>query len=292
MPVRTRALLAVVASALLLTAACGSKAEDTAEPLAAITVTLPGGEAEAGAPLDVAYRFERTKAGPAFSENYVVFVHVLDEHGRLLWTDDHEPAVPTSKWGNTAIEYRRTMFVPRDSAAGRVIVEAGLYSLTSGERVPLAGTPRGNRAYEVASFAVGPPGNNLVVFGDGWHGAEQADGDPSGWRWSKKAAHLSIRNPRRNIVLTVDMDQPVTQTGDQTVEWRVGDELLETTTVTSHRRSVRRIAIPAERLGTGEQVDFELRVSPTFVPASIPSLASQDRRELGVRLFNVHVAVE
>jgi len=30
-------------------------------------------------------------------------------------------------------------------------------------------------------------------------------------------------------------------------------------------------------------------VQPTFVPASTAGVASQDTRELGVRVFNVHV---
>jgi hypothetical protein len=38
-------------------------------------------------------------------------------------------------------------------------------------------------------------------------------------------------------------------------------------------------------------VELDLHVRPTFVPASIPSLKSADTRELGVRVFNVHVGI-
>jgi hypothetical protein len=58
-----------------------------------------------------------------------VFVHALDESNELLWTDDHAPATPTQAWrAGTPVTYTRTMFVPRNTAAGQVRIEAGVFS--------------------------------------------------------------------------------------------------------------------------------------------------------------------
>lgn len=289
MKARTRLWLAV--SAVLASTACGGRAEDTAAPLASIAVTVPAGEVQAGAPIDLAYRFQRTPDGAALPEDYQVFVHLIDERGRLRWTDDHAPAVATSAWGEGPIIYQRTTFVPRDLPPGRVLVEAGLYSVSSGMRVPLAGTPRGDRAYEVASFSVRPSTNSVIVSLDtGWHGAEQVEGSASVWRWSTGRARLLMRNPRRNVVFWMEVERPPVLEG-QTIEWRIAGAPVATVTLPPGR-SVQRVPMPADRLGALDEVEMEWRVSPTFVPADVPALRSQDRRELGVRLDNIYVQVE
>ena len=58
-----------------------------------------------------------------------MFVHVLDPDGEQLWTDDHLPPTPTTKWkpGQT-VEYTRTVFVPELSRTSvRRVVRLGLY---------------------------------------------------------------------------------------------------------------------------------------------------------------------
>jgi hypothetical protein len=286
---RIRTLLA--AAVLLATAACGGGAADTAAPLATIAVTPLAAGAESGAPIDFTYRFQRTPQGAPLPEDYQVFVHMLDDRGRLLWTDDHLPPVATSTWGDAPVTYQRTTFVPRDRAAGPVLVEAGLYSVASGMRVPLAAKLRGDRAYEVASFSVQPPSNAVIVNLDqGWHGAEQPEGNAASWRWSSGTARLLMRNPRRNVVVWVDVERaPVLS--EQTIEWRIADTPVATLAL-QPGRTVHRVPISAERLGSGDQVEVEWRVSPTFVPATVPALSSQDGRELGVRLYHVYVGVQ
>ena len=46
------------------------------------------------------------------------------------------------------------------------------------------------------------------------------------------------------------------------------------------------------RLGTAPTVELNIHVQPTFVPATTAGLGSQDTRELGVRVFNVHVGLQ
>jgi uncharacterized lipoprotein YbaY len=289
MNMRMRGGLAVVA--VLAGAACGGRADDTAAPLASIAVTAPAAAVEAGAPVELSYRFERTPDGAALPEGAHVFVHLLDDSGRLKWTDDHAPAVATSTWGKEPITYQRTMFVPRDLPPGRVRVEAGLYAVSTGTRIPLDAPSRGDRAYDVASFSVRPSANTVIVSLDaGWHGAEQAEGTGSSWRWSTGRARLLMRNPRRNVVLWLEVERPPVLDA-QTIDVRIADVSVATVALPPGR-TVQRVPIPADRFGALDEIDMEWRVSPTFVPAAVPALASQDRRELGVRLDNIYVQVE
>jgi hypothetical protein len=44
-------------------------------------------------------------------------------------------------------------------------------------------------------------------------------------------------------------------------------------------------------MGGGDTVELEIVPSATFVPADIRALKSGDRRTLGVRVFNAHLAL-
>ena len=266
-----------------------AKTEDTQQPVASMVVTPARPAAEAGAPLDFIYRFARIADAPALSNDHWVFVHMVDQAGTLLWTDDHRPDVPPAAWGAKPVTYRRTMFVPRMASAGRVRVEAGLYVPADGKRVALTGEQKGDRSYPVTSFDVLPPSNGLFVsFGNGWHGAERAPQEPMReWRWTTGNARLSFRHPGREVTLWLELDQPVVGVGRQHVEVRKEGALLAALPIAPGTRSVSRVAVPSAQ-GAGP-IDLDVTVEPTFVPAAMPSLSSQDTRELGVRVFNVYV---
>jgi hypothetical protein len=286
---RSHAPLAL-ACVLPLSVACGSQSTETAPPRASIAVSPAQPSAEAGAPIDLEYRLSKVADAAPLSGNIWVFVHMLDESGTLLWTDDHQAPAPAS-WATEPASYRRTMFLPRIPYTGRVRVEAGLFSKDDGQRVALAGVDRGGHAYDVAAFDLKPASNAVFVsFGDGWHGAERDAGEAGReWRWSKGDARLSFRNPRRDAVVWLELDEPVAAVGAQTVELRAGSTLLGSITVVPGARRIERVALPGAQLGTAPMVDLDVHVQPTFVPASTAGVANQDTRELGVRVFNVYV---
>src|SRR5262245_38713308 len=181
--------------------ACG-RTEDNEPAVVTPSVSIGRSDAAVGTPLEMSYRFVVANNAPAFDDNYWVFVHFLDADGELMWTDDHEPVVPTRQWkpGQT-IEDKRTMFVPKFPYVGETRIETGLYSPKSGRRVPMEGETRGQRSYHVATFNLRLQTDNLyVVFKDGWHETEVPD-DGSGieWQWSKKDATLAFRNPNRDV---------------------------------------------------------------------------------------------
>ena len=277
---------------LLFAAACGGT-EQNEKAVATPTVTLASPNVAVGSPLDVNYRFVVASDAPAFAEDYMVFVHFLDADGELMWTDDHLPPTPTSQWkpGST-IEYSRTLFVPKFPYVGETRVEVGVFSSKTGARLPLSGTTRGQHAYTVATFNLRLQSDNLfVMFRDGWHETEVAD-ESSGieWQWSKKEGTFSFRNPRRDTVLFLQTDQPVTAIGPQRVDVRIGAAVIDSFTVTPGApRDLRRINISASQLGDGDTVEMTIAVDKTFVPASIPEMRSTDARELGIRVFRAFV---
>lgn len=287
-----RALSLAVLTAVAVALHGCARADEPAAPVASIAVTPSSASVGVGAPIDLAYQWTRVTGGPALTDDLYAFVHFVDDSGMLLWTDDHRPPVAPSRWSGDAASYRRTVFVPRMAYSGRVHVQAGLYVPPNGPRLALTGTATGDKSYAVASFDVGPDRDGVfVTFGDGWHGAERAAQEPlREWRWSSGEAHVSFRAPGRDAVLWLELDQPVTQVGAQRLEVRIGSDLLATVPIAPGTRVVQQVPLPADRIA-GPMVDLALTVTPTFVPSTVAALGSQDSRQLGIRVFNVYVAV-
>lgn len=289
MHLRHRILAALVLAGVA--AACSGPVDD-APPVATPSVMLSTLQAAIGSPIEMSYRFVVAPNAPAFSEDYWVFVHFIDDNGELMWTDDHQPPTPTRQWKPGAtVEYRRTTFIPRFPHVGETRIEIGIFSTVTGERLPLAAETDGQRSYRVGTFDMRLGAENLiVVFAAGWHDTEAGDGSGREWQWSKKEATLSFRNPRRDVRFYLQADQPVAAvTGPPRVELRIGDAIVDTFTVSSDGSDVRRLDIPASRLGPADIVEMTLSVDKTFVPSDVPALKSTDPRELGVRVFRAFV---
>ena len=272
-------------------AAC-TPAADNATPVATPTVTLSTTNPAIGSPVDITYRFAVAPNAPAFTEDYGVFAHFVDDDGELMWTDDHQPPTPVRQWkpGST-IEYSRTMFVPKFPYVGRTRIRVGLFSSASGDRLPLSGQTEGQRAYDVGTFEMRlASDNHLVIFRDGWHETEAPpDGGGREWQWSMGRATLSFRNPKRNARLFLQVDQPVLGVEPTGAELRIGETIVDRFTLQPGTADLRRVNLDATQLGEGETVDLTLSVDKTFVPALIPALKSGDSRVLGIRVFRAFV---
>lgn len=284
-----RCLVALLFSTIA--AACASGPEE-GTPVATPSVTLPPAAA-IESPVNVGYRFVVAADAPPLAQNYRVFVHFSDPSGQQLWTDDHLPPTPTTQWKPGAtIAYTRTMFVPKVPYSGETTVDVGLYLPRSNERVPLSGTSVGQRAYRVGTLTVQPQSaTTLVSFASGWHAAEAVPDAPGvEWHWSKRESSVQFRNPRQDVMLMLDLDQPQADLpGPQQVELRAGSTVVDSFALAPGERVVRRVAIPAAALGTSDSVEVTLTVSPTFSPAYLPGATSQDVRTLGVRVFHAYL---
>jgi len=262
--------------------------------MATPSVTVSRAEPTIGSPVDMTYRFAIPADAPPMTEDLWVFVHFLDSDDELMWTDDHAPPTPTRQWtrGST-VEYTRTMFIPKFPYVGDTRVRLGLFSPATGQRVVLNGQDEGQRSYEVARFNMRLESDNLfVIFKDGWHATEfAAEGAGREWQWSRKNAVLSFRNPKRDVRLYLQVDQPIPDAfpEPQHIELRIGDAVIDRFDMPGGAEDLRRIDIPAAQLGSGETVDVTVVADKTFVPALVPGLKSNDSRELGVRVFRAYV---
>lgn len=260
--------------------------------MATPSVTLSRAKVPLGGPIDITYKFV-VAAGATFTQNYRVMVHVVDPNEELMWTDDHDPPVPTTGWkpGQT-VEYTRTVFVPVYPYIGDATIQVGLYGQANQPRVPLTGEDMGQRAYRVARVQLAPQSEAVFsVFKDGWHPAEQAEHNAAvEWHWTKRVATLSVKNPKTDSVLYLDLDNPggvFEEPQRVTVSAGAGTPLDEFTLTPKHA-TLRKIALPAAALGAGENVDLQIAVDKTFVPSRL-SPSSKDPRELGVRVFHAVV---
>ena len=279
-------------AAVVVSVACSGSGDDT--PIASIAVNLSPASAAGGAPVEIHYRLEAAPGATMPAGEHVVFVHWVGPGGELLWTDDHTPPVPLQQWRpGTPIEYDRTMFVPRVSAAGPIQVLVGIYSPADGKRLPLTGPADGSRAYPVATLDLRPdPSAIFVAFSDGWHNPESGETLGREWRWSRGVGQLAFRNPQRPAELWLELDQPVKAlSAPQQVELRIGGRPIDTFSLAPDALQIHRTPLTVETMGGGETVELEIVPSETFVPANIPALKNGDRRTLGVRVFNAYLAL-
>jgi hypothetical protein len=285
------AYLIAVAVMCGATAACSRKVDD-APPVATPSVTLSRTDAAVGSPVDITYKFAVAPGAPPLKEDYIVFVHFIDADGEQMWTDDHEPPTPTRQWKpGQAIEYQRTIFIPKFPYVGTTEIVLGLYSRSSGERLPLAGEDRGMRAYRVARFNMTLQSENtFVIFKDGWHETEVAQDGSLEWQWSKREGTIAFRNPKRDSLLLLQVDQAVNALPQpQQVEVRLGATVVDSFALPVGTRELRRIQLPATLLGGADTIELTIAVDKTFVPAEVPALRSSDSRELGIRVFRAYV---
>jgi hypothetical protein len=286
-----------VAGLLLIVQLAGGagcrRAEEETPPLATPSFSASRQRVPLGSPVDITYRFVVANNAPLPQEDLKVMVHFLDGDEEQLWTDDHDPPVPTSKWkAGQTIEYSRTVFIPIFPYVGPTSVHMGLYSTRDGRRFVLAGDTPGQRSYPVGALELVPrPEDAFIIYKDGWHNAEVArDNAAVEWQWTKRDATLSFRNPRRDATFYLHLDGRPDLTGEPvTVTLRTGDAVLDTFTVQDREEIVRKVPITAAQFGDGESVDLTLDVSKTFVPSLVPAAASNDSRELGVRVFHAYI---
>ena len=182
------------------------------------------------------------------------------------------------------IEYTRTVFVPVYPYVGEATIQVGLYGQPNEPRVPLAGEDVGQRAYRVARLQLAPQSETVFsVFKDGWHPAEAAEHNAMvEWHWTKKVATLAVRNPKRDCMLYLDLDNPggVFDEPQQVTVSTGATQVLDQFTVTPKKAILRKIPMPATAMGADENVDVRIEVDKTFVPSRL-SPTSKDPARIG-----------
>jgi hypothetical protein len=264
---------------------CGKK-EPNEPPAATAAVTLNHGRVPIGSPLTLTYRFE-VAPNATFDGDYRVFVHVLDPEGEQLWTDDHDPAVPTSKWKpGQKIEYSRTLFVPSYPYIGEARIRLGLYSPSSGKRLVLNGKEISRREYEMTTFQLLAQSENIfIIYKEGWHPAEVAGDNPAvEWQWTKKSATISFRNPKKDATFYLEADaRPDLFNPPQQVTVRLAGTSIATFAADFKDQKLMMFPITAAQFGTADMAEIAIEVDRTFTPVG------NDRRELGIRVYHTFI---
>lgn len=286
-------LAAVLAVAGLLPA-CSKT--DNAQPLASVSFNASKPRVALGSPVVLNYQFV-VAPNATFNGDYRVFVHVTDPDGKTMWSDDHDPPVPTSQWkpGQTIGPYNRTKFVPAFPYLGEATVRVGLYK--ANERLPLSGSDPADRTstkreYKVGTLELTPSSDNVFLqFRSGWHQDEYAPENPSlAWRWTQKLASVSFKNPKKDVTFYLDYDaRPDIFNGQaQVVTVYSGDQVVTTFPADSTAQTLRLIPMSAAQLGIGDLADVRIEVDKTFVPAKLPN-GGKDIRELGLRVYHTFI---
>jgi hypothetical protein len=289
--VRLLACVAVVAVCALTAAGCR---KEEPEPPGVATPSFSANQTRVplGSPIEVTYKFVVANDAPKINEDFRVFVHFLDADNERLWTDDHDPPIPTTQWkpGQT-IEYTRTMFVPIVPHEGATKVLMGLYSNASDSRLPLVGTVHDRRSYVVGNLDLLKRTEGIfVMFKEGWHAAETPpDNAAVEWQWTRKQAVLSVRNPKKDVMLYLHLDSPGLFPEPQQVTVTLGDQVIDSFVLEPKKEVIRKPVITAAQLGTADVVDLRISVDKSYVPAVITNGANRDPRELGVRVFHAYV---
>lgn len=291
-PSRWSLALGLAALALVSSGAAACKRKETpAPPLATPSLKLSHDKAPLGSPIDITYRF--VVANDArFAEDYRVMVHVVDADDELIFAFDHNPPKPTTQWkpGDT-VEYTRTVFIPIYPYVGEASLQVGLYSTTNQKRLPLGGENTGQNSYKVGKIQLQPQTENVfTVFKEGWHPAEVAEHNATvEWQWTKKEATLSFKNPKKDSLFYLDLDNPGSAFNEpQQVKVSLGGHAVDEFTLKPKEPELRKIALTAAQLGAGDVAEIVISVDKTYVPAVVTS-SSKDPRELGVRVFHAFV---
>jgi len=271
----------------------GCRRESTPEKgFATPSVTLSEQKVSLGSPIDITYKFVVEPDAPLFTEDYRVFVGVVDADEQLMWTDDHDPPTPTSKWApSQTISYTRTVFIPVYPYVGEAAVHMGLYSTNTQKRLPLNGAHLGQHSYDVARLQLLPQSENVfTIYKDGWHPAEvQEQNSLVEWRWTRKMATLAFRNPRADAVFYLELDNPVVAFNDtQQVAITLAGQTVEEFTLPPKQTLLKKIPLKAAQFGESDMAELQINVSRTFVPA-LTLASNRDPRELGVRVFHAFI---
>ena len=273
-----------------LTTGCSKKAKEDIQALITPEVKLSTTELHIGYPLEMSYQWIAGPRMTPLGKDYTVFVHFWDQEGKLIFTDDHTPPLPTSQWkpGET-VEYQRTLFFPLSLILGEVKVNVGLYDIESGMKLTLAGKDeKVGKAYLVGRVKILPEDlKSLPVYKEGWYNPEVLSEDITReWIWSQKEAEVSFVNPRRDAILYFHASSPAADMGSpQQITLYLNGQTLDSWQGTTSEDFLRKITIEKERLGRDNWIDIKIEVDKVFIPFEYGK--GKDTRELGVKIFNL-----
>ena len=283
----TLGVLVVLATLELLMVGCASPPE----PIGIVRLALDRASVPLGSSIEATIQFDLAPSFQPLTEDYRVFLQMLDQNEVLLWSAEHAPPVPTTAWQpGQSIQYTQFVRIPAYPYIGPAIVAVGLQSPSSGARLALAGNDLGGLSYRVASLTLSTPHeSSFIVYDEGWHQLEFDVFEQTSWRWSTDRAVLSFRNPNSPARLFLELQgRPNLFDAPQQLSLVVGGKTLDEVVLDSADPVRLEYHLSVVDLGEAATVQVELLIDRTFEPAALDASA-RDTRELGVRLFDAYV---
>ena len=147
-------------------------------------------------------------------------------------------------------------------------------------------TTYSRREYVVTKIQIlGSSENLYVIWKEGWHPAENDVKNPqSEWKWTKQAATLSFKNPKKDSTLYLEYDaRPDLFNPPQQITLKISDQTVADFAGDAKGPTLKTFPLTAAQLGSADMVDLVIDVSQTFKPGG------SDPRELGIRVFHAYI---
>ena len=286
-----RILVAALAAAALLPTLNACRRRKPAEVndiVPSFTINRP--RAPLGSAVEITYSWNVEPTAKKLGKDYKALVHFLDQHGVMLFDDDHMPTPPTSAWEpGKSYSYTLTKFIPIYPYVGEAEVRMGLYR--DRERAVLKGEDTGMQEYKVGKIDLLPQTENIfLVYKEGWHNPESRTDNPGlEVTWTKKDALVSFKNPKKDVIVYLEAD----------TNYKAFDAPPVLTVVVAGKTGLvipiensevflKKIRVKAADLGTEEWVDLRLSMNQSFVP-KLKGVNATDDRELGLMVYHLYV---
>jgi hypothetical protein len=151
--------------------------------------------------------------------------------------------------------------------------------------IAASAVPQGDVQAAIEQFDLQPLDGIVVGFDRGWYEMEHDPTKRLTWRWAGERADLRVRTGGRDVTVTLRGESPLRYfDAPPEVAWRAGDRVLGRTSPGADFTWT--VRVPAEALAASDGV-LTLTTSRSFSPSERGE--NQDRRRLGLRIFEVDV---
>jgi hypothetical protein len=241
--------------------------------------------------LDLEFEWILLKKEPAVTDDFKILLHFVDEHGEVLFQDDHEPPVPTSAWKvEESLKYTRPVYIPFSVEEKNTTILIGLYDEKRMHRkVGLSGM---SVIYKPGRYVLGSlvieASNDFTLdtermdFKKGWYPLERDVQHRLQWRWTRKEAVCSLRNPGEDAVLYLRGWVPELDTAPD-IEIILNNQVLEKFSATGE--FIKKFEIKKEKLGDNKWIDLVLKTNKLYIPKEHGHL--HDPRKLGIMIKRI-----
>jgi hypothetical protein len=240
-------------------------------------------------PFEIVYTWEPGAEFDAQGQDFLVFVHFVDEEGVIVAQDDHEPPVPTRHWhAGRTIQYRRWFRLHSPADVEHLDVIVGLYDENGRIAIQYAGERSSYLAIGGLTVRLEDM-RGVPIRGAGWYDIGRDPSTGELWHWMGRESTVVFENPRVDCLLHIEATAPVDWLGgSQRVRIFLHEVKIADFRIDDDAKFRRRFPVSAVDLGEDRFIEFEIRVARAVVPSEVDPDADAVRR-LGLKVFYLHL---